>query len=332
MWYSQVSNIHFNIYIGETSTFSILIDFKESQSSEELANQLFGQLDNYSVELDGADRPSSGLGLHKMRSVESITSQSGDQHDDPSNLPTRSPAVFVNNTRIIIPITAKIDSEASFEKAHALLKFNIYEERADETLQKYLDEPRAGSRLLRKLLQDEPLIQSSSIVELVKSVNVRVPLYRPLQASINYVKKSDCAMLISVQLSCNEILQETFTIHELRMSLGDPSSHSTTNNGFDKQIFRVNELAVPLPVDMQAGEVYGCVFEVTLLPYAELRLKDEHHKEMKVHLDATITLTGRPTPLKVSFESEVNISKLLPIPAMKNLTVTFSCTFNCISP
>lgn len=312
--------------IGETSTFSILIDFKEeTRATEEFANQLFGQLDNYSVELDGVDRPSNGLGLHKMRSVESITaSQSGELHDDPSTLPARSAAIFVNNTRIVIPITAKIDSEASFERAHALLKFNIYEERADETLRKYLDEPRAGSRLLRKLLQDEPLTQSGSIVELIKSVNVRVPLYRPLQASINYVKKSDCAMLISVQLSCNEILQETFTIQELHMSLGDFSSHSTTNHGFDKQIFRVDELAVPLPVDMQAGEVYGCVFEVTLLPYAELRLRDEH-KEMKVHLDATITLTDRSTPLQVSFESEVNISRLLPIPTMKNLTVTFSC-------
>lgn len=276
-----------------------------------------------------------------MRSVESLVSgNSGGTITSQSNnegliMPlARNLARAVGKQKFVIPIQAIIDSEVSFEHANAYLKFQIFEERPDDTLRRFMREPRAGARLLRDLIADKDgeFGVSSLIVELLDTIELKIPIYRPLQASINYLKRSkDCA-LISVHLSCNKALQEVFCVEGLSMVLGDLESHTINHNSttFDKQIFRVEAFSVQLPVEMHPGDVYGCIFEARIMPFANRRLRREP-KEMKIRLDASINVCKGGSQashlLQVSFETEVDLSRMFPPQHSEQLKLTLTCMY-----
>ncbi|PJF19838.1 hypothetical protein PSACC_00340 [Paramicrosporidium saccamoebae] len=319
---------------------SIILDFNYAcDATEELASGIFARLEAYTVELETSER-SGLLDVHKMRSVESLSSLSepaeGSDIIPREEYSGRRNAIFVNPKKIIIPVDALIDSEASFEKASAKLTVSLYEERRDDSLRRFLEEPRMGAKLLRDLLEDEtdsPL-ERANVTETLATVCHSIPLFRPLHAAIEYVRMTDDSALISVQLTCNEALREEYTIDSLSLVLGDLASHAINlkDGMFEKRIFQVEPFSVPLPASLKPGEVYGCIFQATRMPFAERLLRGKP-QEMKVHLDATMAATwhdrwatrsAQNEKLLVSFESEVNMSRMFPNRHNGELAITLT--------
>jgi hypothetical protein len=328
------------IICGEKSTISVILDFNYvCDATEELASGIFARLEAYTVELEVPER-SGLLDAHKMRSVESLSALS-EPTEGTDTIPRedysgRRNATFVNSKKIIIPVDVLIDSEASFEKASVKLTVNVYEERHDDSLKRFLEEPRMGAKMLRDLLEDEtdsPL-ERANVTETLTTVCHKIPLFRPLQAAIEYVRMTDDSALISVQLTCNEALREEYTIDSLSLVLGDLASHAINmkDSMFEKRIFQVEPFSVPLPVSMRPGEVYGCIFQATRMPFAERLLRGKP-QEMKVHLDASMAATwherwttknAQNEKLLVSFESEVNLSRMFPNRHNGELAITLT--------
>lgn len=332
---------------GERCRLSLMLSFEDSSLvRDSLKGQIFGLLENYTVEREGTEKPLK-VGLHRMRSVESlIESGSSDGISSRSSLdsPTKSPksndsvagksasATFVDDKTLCIPIEALVDSALNFERAKVTLNLIVFEEHPNDSLQRFLSESKMGARLLRNLLvnQDDAtdedgreggradqrnLEGQSMTIQTISTLQLTLPFYRPIQAGIRYLAKGEDSVRILLHLFINESLKDPLRLEAINLNISDPDSNSMrlTSPMFEHQLFRIEPCEAPTPSELCPKSTYEASFTATMLPFTNSRLKG-CFKALKTHLDLSISILNAEglSPITVSFESEADFSDIFP--------------------
>lgn len=329
-----------------------MLDFASCREclQHEHASTIFGRLDAFSVELDSLPVQAKTVGLHRMRSTENLSSSMSNDSiattELPSNMTRSKASPYVHEEcRLVVPIEVYVDSEAVFESATALMKFQIFQRRIDDSLYQYIQERRTGARLLRRLLsvaaegegegkdkdkdkekekgeeeEDAPDYPQPNIIESITSLDLQRPLYRPVQATLKYAPKSKDTVYISVSLVFNSALKTRIAVKDLDITLGDAIGRKHRPL-MDLKLIRMEPVCVPLPVEMGPRSIFGCIFMAQLLPSGIPRLASEGHK---IRLNALMEASDSGE-IRVQFESEVNLDKLFPHHDNQGLMVSLKC-------
>lgn len=308
-----------------------MLTFQDGGVCEALAQRISARLEGFSVET-GAEPPAAeqtAARLQKMRSVESLASLSSEALADLSAATAAAPCKhavgrMIDAHTVVVSVVLVADSDAPFSKATGCVKISLHEEREHDVLGGLLGEPRMGARLLNGLLVDgDAEWRTASILEQAACIEQRVDIVRPLEAATECFRKSDDATLVSVQLSCREGVAERFTVHELSVAVGEPGSHARGCRAavaptFDRRLFHVHPLAVPVPATIRASEVFCCVFEVTALERVVPR-------GLRLCLDALVSWEDEER-LSLSFDCDYDLSGGVLRGPASGLLFTVLCT------
>lgn len=347
------------VICGEQRTFTVVIELPEAENAEHMYRQLYGRLEGYTISegslassgSDGRSR-AGGHPLHRMRSVESFTTTgSGESRDSPGpahERPRQWRARLHGERTIVIPIPVLVDTDHELMAgASVSLRLALLETLQDASMVRFFAGQRSGVRLLRRLLADEreateltslappheaspagladPVHRAlSSSLEVIKGVEIRLPLYRPLQALLTVHKISPEATLIGVVLnylatSGGVGTGEECTLLELQLTIGEIGDpHSAA-------LFRTRPYALDhLPARLSLGGSFGAIFEATLIPLAERCTQHSlRTDEVRVVLVARVRMQNE---FVVRFESELDLSRMFPAEISDQLTISLTST------
>lgn len=326
------------------------------------AQRIHARLDELTVELEElpSSRVSSLSSLHRMRSVESLLSSASTDDvasstgyaSSPLSSPISSsastfasspplPSVegtslsssssssrgqFLRDNLVVIQIRALVDSEASFSRARAKLKFSIFEDRPDETLSTFVRQKKLGASLIRGLLQegerggDLAGGRTDLVTDLVAEVGLTIPVCRPFEAALRLARilDTDPVLASSTLLVGGSVARERFRLKGLTMTVGDADARvqQRRTRELDSQVLRVVPLAVPTGCILAPGSTYTCIHQIDLMPFAEQHL---HGTELTTRMDVTVALLNEQgeeeeeqSELVVSFEKTFSFRELLP--------------------
>lgn len=341
---------------GEQRTFTIVIELPEGVDAGGIYQHLYGRLEGYTVN-EGSSVGRGGMDcgklssqlLRRMRSVESMTTvDSSDSCNDPKTEKLRQWPAHPHDGRIIsIPIPVLVDSDRELTTgASVLLRFSLLETIQDASLARFFAGQRSGVRLLRKLLSEreerteptgpipvgetlcpasDPVHKAlSSSLEIVKEIELKLSLCRPLQALLTVHKISPEITLIGVMLNHlagdgDASHDKECTILDMQLSVGGGS------DPYPAALFRTRPYALNhLPARLLLGGSFGAVFETTLVPFAERGTANNFRTdEIVVSLMAHVRIQNE---FVVRFESELDLSRMFPAEVSDQLTVGLTGT------
>lgn len=341
---------------GEQRTFTVVIELPEGEDAGRIYRHLYGRLEGYVVS-EGSLSGGGGLDcdklsghiLRRMRSVESITTvDSSDSHNgSKTDKPRQWPAYLHSGHIISIPIPVLVDSDRELTAGTSVvLRFSLLETIQDASMARFFAGQRSGVRLLRKLLSEreeqaeptdsgpvkeglwsasDPVNRAlSSSLAIVKEIEVRLPLYRPLQALLTVHKISPESTLIGVMLNYltddgDSSKDKGCTILDMQLSVGEGS------DSYSAALFRTRPYALNhLPACLPLGGSFGAIFETTLVPFAErCAAHNFRTDEIRVSLMAHVRIQNE---FVVRFESELDLSRMFPAEVSDQLTVSLAGT------
>lgn len=264
-----------------------------------------------------------------MRSTESLTSMSNESlfSADAVNITTslKALAYIHDETLIVIPVPVVVDSEAIFESASALIKFQIFQRKPDNSLEQYLKENRTGARLIRRLLltendEDRAAYLCPHVIEPVTYLDLRKPLFRPVNATLKYSKKTEDSVYVSVILAFNSAIKTKMTVKTIEMTFSD--SVSRKEGAFlDFGLIKIEPISVQVPEEIGPHSTFTSIFMAHLMPSSLKRFSTGGHK---MHVDSLME-TPESGEIKLHFESDVNLSELFLHHESRGLIVSLKC-------
>lgn len=300
---------------GERRNFLLAITAKDpGMLNYQLAMRLTAKLESLVISPEISNSSSNASrtpSLHKMRSVESLRSSVSNASMEAlstklgqSTLENICTAQLIDSQTIHISIPVYIDSELDFERAVALLKFQILEEIHDTTMQTFLSRNSASVYMLRKILDEATLKATAQggTPLVVREVDFSVPVRRCIFAEARLVPTFDHEAIIHVRIVADESCPKVI-IHDIRLVPGE--------RHLAYQTFHTEHLSSEfLPMTMVGLEKAGFAFKIKSLPLAKEIIPQTHLEDLPIHVDIEVEINE--SLVHLSFESMADFSSLIP--------------------
>lgn len=326
---------------GEQAKCHVLLAFRDGlQPTEEIASSISAQIDLFEVDADNSDgrigligtilsppeairgnspnsEDVSTLGVHKMRSVERLSSFSDETFlsvspsDNTKARAQRTVGFLASPTSICIPLEVWADSSLDFIEANVRITISIFEERQNDVLKELLGKPKLGSALLRNLLKEDApdSLLNPMMTERIWKIDKLFRIARPISASLTCERRDglDCADITVEITNClgmdNSPPDETsYIIEKVDLGSGDDIH-------YDRHCIKItpDDAVRNRPITLNAGSSHLYGFSAVL----NRMESGEHFPKLKL----VIALKSASNPadeMRLAFEANVDLRHLFP--------------------